>query len=251
MISFKGITRLMLKSAVCVCLPAACLFSGCVTPSIGGSKPAPWRPKAQGREPALWANNGNSDVAALPRRKSAEPPAAPVSKPRPEPGAQDGSEERPSILKKQDKVAVYLRGIPTSEEIMGVVDHLGCVTLPLIGPTEIVGRTTSEAERLIERAYVEGGYYTSINVIVVTQEGKYFIEGEIQRPGEYSLGSQRTLLQAIAAAGGFTDFAKRSKVYICRKDERRRYDTRKIESLKSEDPIIKPGDRIQVGRTWF
>ena len=45
---------------------------------------------------------------------------------------------------------------------------------------------------------------------------KYNILGEIGRPGSYSLTLSTTIMDAIAAAGGFRDFAKRSNVYILR-----------------------------------
>jgi polysaccharide export outer membrane protein len=40
--------------------------------------------------------------------------------------------------------------------------------------------------------------------------------GEVKNPGVYKISTRATLLDAIAMAGGFTEFAKRSKVTVIR-----------------------------------
>jgi polysaccharide biosynthesis/export protein VpsN len=159
------------------------------------------------------------------------------------------------MLKRGDKVVVELRGIPTPESIRGEVDELG-INLPLVGRVRIDGKTTFEAEKLIERTYVDGGFYTKINVIVLSQDDEYFVTGEVNKQDKYLMTGDRTLLQAITAAGGYTDFAKKSRVKVMRKglgkDKQMLYfDCEKIEQGKEKDPLIKPGDIIEVPRRLF
>jgi polysaccharide export outer membrane protein len=45
---------------------------------------------------------------------------------------------------------------------------------------------------------------------------KFNILGEVVKPGPYSVAVAPTVVDAIAAAGGFRDFAKKSGVYILR-----------------------------------
>jgi len=56
-------------------------------------------------------------------------------------------------------------------------------------------------------------------VTVIVQEVrslKFNVIGEVLRPGSYPLTKSLTVLDGLAAAGGFRDFAKLSKIYILR-----------------------------------
>jgi polysaccharide export outer membrane protein len=46
---------------------------------------------------------------------------------------------------------------------------------------------------------------------------KFNIVGEVSKPGSYSMAQAATVMDAIAIAGGFRDFAKKTGVYILRK----------------------------------
>jgi len=47
----------------------------------------------------------------------------------------------------------------------------------------------------------------------------YVVVGKVTKPGSYDLGKPTTVLEAIAIAGGFLDFAKSNKVKIIRRHE--------------------------------
>jgi len=157
-------------------------------------------------------------------------------------------------LNRGDTIIVELRGIPIPEKIQGEVDDSG-FNLPLIGRVRIDGKTTFQAEKLIEKAYIDGGYYTKINVIISKQADEYFVTGEVNKQDKYFMIGDRTLLQAITAAGGYTDFAKKNRVKVMRgrgKDKQILFfDCEKIELGKDKDPLIKPGDIIEVPRRLF
>jgi polysaccharide export outer membrane protein len=42
--------------------------------------------------------------------------------------------------------------------------------------------------------------------------------GQVNRPGSYLLANSTTVLDAIALAGGFKDFAKQKAVYVLRRN---------------------------------
>jgi polysaccharide export outer membrane protein len=146
---------------------------------------------------------------------------------------------------------VYLRGIPKPEDLQDVVDEQGRITLPLIGRVSVQGLTTADAETIIENEYVNRGYFRKIDVNVLAQEDEYFVRGEVKKPGRYPLVRDLTLLQAITAAGGYTDFAKRSEVRVIHGEEAKAYDAEKIEAQKAKDPLVKRGDIIIVERRGF
>ena len=45
---------------------------------------------------------------------------------------------------------------------------------------------------------------------------KYYIQGEVNRPGSYPLVIDTTVLEALVNAGGFRDFANTKKIVILR-----------------------------------
>jgi polysaccharide export outer membrane protein len=213
------------------------LFSGCISSNyISDKRIARYRPKV------------NDRGSFLPLQSATVASASSI-------GDVAGTNTMVRMLKRGDKVIVELRGIPSPESIRGEVDELG-INLPLVGRVRIDGKTTFEAEKLIEKTYIDGGFYTKINVIVLSQDDEYFVTGEVNKQDKYLMTGDRTLLQAITAAGGYTDFAKKNRVKVMRKglgkDKQILYfDCERIEQGKEKDPIIKPGDIIEVPRRLF
>jgi len=218
------------------------LVQGCATHSVEDKGLARYQPDPDGRRPWLWGQvsaTGDVEVAE----------AGPVKRPR---GAGDQDNRFVRRLRTGGKVSLHLRGIPSPEEVLEVIDDLGGVSLPLIGVVKLAGLTTSEAEKKITDAYVKSGYYTSITIIVVPADEEYFVRGEVKREGRYPITGDLTLLQAIATAGGYTDYAKSSKISVMREGEASMiYDASKIEKRRAPDPWIKPGDIIVVPKRWW
>jgi len=148
-------------------------------------------------------------------------------------------------------VRISLVGITPPAEIRDVIDSRGEVTLPYIGNVRLEGLTTDAAESLIEQKYVESGIYRKINVIVIyEEEPQFFVRGEVKNEGRYVLKGEMTLLKAITAAGGYTEYADRRKVRIIRGTQILVFDCEQIDKGKAEDPVIKEDDIIVVPRRW-
>jgi polysaccharide export outer membrane protein len=93
----------------------------------------------------------------------------------------------------------------------------GKISLPLIGDIQAAGRTPSQLEQDITEKLK--GYITDPQVAVIVQQInslKFNILGEVAKPGAYPLTAGTTIVDAIAIAGGFKDFAKKKGVYILR-----------------------------------
>jgi protein involved in polysaccharide export with SLBB domain len=83
----------------------------------------------------------------------------------------------------------------------------------------------------------------------------YFVGGAISDPGQKSFHSGLTLTQAILAAGGTTRFSG-SDVKVSRTGADGRlvttkYSLKKIEEGKIPDPVLQPGDRVEVSRAGW
>jgi polysaccharide export outer membrane protein len=130
----------------------------------------------------------------------------------------------------------------------------GKISLPLIGELQVSGLTVLQVQRMVAERLKE--YISNPEVAVIVQEVKsrtYAILGKIAKPGSYELGKPTTVLEAIAIAGGFLDFAKVGKIHIIRHmDNGSRatlyFDYKKV--IKGHNPEqnmeLKSGDTIIV-----
>jgi len=93
----------------------------------------------------------------------------------------------------------------------------GKISLPLAGEVQAAGRTPLQLEGDVAERLKN--YITAPQVTVIVEEihsQKYNIMGQVAKPGSYSLTQANTIMDAIAAAGGFRDFAKQKSIYILR-----------------------------------
>lgn len=94
----------------------------------------------------------------------------------------------------------------------------GKITLPLAGDVVAAGRTSVELRDAIGAALKD--YITNPVVTVIVVEASpqvVYVTGEVNKPGALTLSGQMSVLQALAMAGGFTDFAKKKDIRILRK----------------------------------
>jgi polysaccharide biosynthesis/export protein len=95
----------------------------------------------------------------------------------------------------------------------------GKVTLPLVGDIVAAGRTSTELRDTIAKALTEYIANPTVTVIVTeTMPQVVYVTGEVNKPGPYTMGTgQLNILQALAMAGGLTDFANRKDIRVQRK----------------------------------
>src|SRR3981189_1085232 len=93
------------------------------------------------------------------------------------------------------------------------VSSSGNISLPPLGLVHVAGMSTAEAEKLIERQLVEGGFYREPRVSVFEKEyvtQGVSILGEVKNPGVYPLLADRHLLDLLSQAGGLTPNASKT-----------------------------------------
>lgn len=137
-------------------------------------------------------------------------PAAPAAKgPRPEPALVSGDLLRITVHRQPD-LDLEVR-IPES----------GWISYPLIGLVQAAGRSSSTLEHAI-RQELDKDYLKNPFVTVTVREyakRKVFIVGGVVKPDGYEVpsDSRMTVLQLVAAAGGFTDRAWKEYVQVVRR----------------------------------
>ena len=95
----------------------------------------------------------------------------------------------------------------------------GRISMPLIGEIQSSGRTPRQLEADITKRLKD--YVADPSVTVVVQEiksQKINVLGMVARPGSYVITNSPTVLDAIALAGGFRDFAKQKSIYVLRQN---------------------------------
>jgi polysaccharide export outer membrane protein len=95
----------------------------------------------------------------------------------------------------------------------------GKISLPLAGEIQAAGRTPLRLEQDI--AATLKNYIAEPEVTVIVQQinsQKFNILGQVNRPGAYVITNSATVLDALAVAGGFRDFAKQKSIYVLRQN---------------------------------
>jgi len=169
----------------------------------------------------------------------------------------DGATARPRPdavyrLKIGDELVVNLMGTRERQAIESRVDDQGNITLPLIDRVRAEGLSGSELARVIRETYINRKIYNDINVnVLIPSQDFYYIRGEIRQPGRYPLGSGVTLVQAIAAAGGFTEYASERRTRLIRGDQVQRHNVKDYERSPERDVQVMAEDVIIVPRSMF
>jgi protein involved in polysaccharide export with SLBB domain len=127
-----------------------------------------------------------------------------------------------------------------------VIDGSGFARLPLIGQIRAAGSTSQQLEAMIGSALSQG-YLKSPRVSVeVTTYRPFYIIGAVNRPGQYPYIDHMNALNAIALAGGFTNGAVESVLFV-----RREGSNQEVEVPADRTTEIYPGDVVKVHTTFF
>lgn len=93
----------------------------------------------------------------------------------------------------------------------------GRIAMPLIGEMSANGLTALQLrDRIREdlRPYVS---HPEVNVVIQEIRSRSFnVVGKVGKPGSFDLNKPTKVLDALALAGGFQDFAKVTKIYVLR-----------------------------------
>ena len=131
----------------------------------------------------------------------------------------------------------------------------GMISLPLLGDIQAAGLVPDELRKEIVKKLQDYQKSTEVAVIVqAVNSRRIYIVGNIAAPGIYQIMSRTTILQAIAMAGGFNQFASKNKLVLIRengdgtrKKIRIRFgDIVNYKKAKDNNLTLKPGDTIFV-----
>ena len=129
----------------------------------------------------------------------------------------------------------------------------GKISLPLLHDVQAAGLTPMQLRDKIAVALAEFMPNPEVSVTVLdVRSYRVSVLGEVQKPGVLQLKAPTTVLEAIALAGGFRDFASPSKIVIFRKDDggqtqRLRFNYNRAVGAAGEDNVtLRSGDVVVV-----
>ncbi len=128
----------------------------------------------------------------------------------------------------------------------------GRISLPLAGEVEAAGKTPEELQVGLTRALEPYIHDTRVAVLVREINGdKVFVHGEVTKPGGFPLRGPMSVMQAIALAGGRTEFAKDQVVWLRQvkggKTERVSLSFRELIQGEAAGALsLRPGDVLYV-----
>ena len=158
-------------------------------------------------------------------------------------------DDHPFILGAEDQISVTIYNSP---EFSGghMIRPDGKITIPFIGDIVAAGLAPSELGAVIKDKLKKYIVEPDVSVQVMAINSKrFYIQGEVNKPGQYTLLVPTHVLEALVNAGGFKDFANQKKIVIMRlTGERLNFNYKDVIRGKKMDQNIylKPGDIIIV-----
>jgi len=155
-----------------------------------------------------------------------------------------------------DVIELRFPFVPELDQTLAVQPD-GYVTLREVGDIRAQGRTLPQFRSAVNEAYMPFVREPVFTAVLKEFEKPYFVAaGEITKPGRYELRGATTLTQAIAYAGGATQYGKLTEVVIFRPFTEDTVSVKQINVKEmfekkdlAEDPLLRPGDTIYISKT--
>jgi len=196
----------------------------------------------------LWAQQPAADQQTQPAQTVSEPggktdggsarlaaPAAPV-------------DPKAYIIGAEDVLSIRVWREPENSGQF-IVRPDGKISVPLIGEIQAAGLTPEKLGESIADGLQKVMVHPEVTVgVEKVNSKKYYIQGEVNKPGSYPLVTPTTVLEALVNAGGFREFANTKKIVILRGAERLKFNYHDVTKGKNmgQNILVQPGDQIIV-----
>jgi polysaccharide export outer membrane protein len=158
---------------------------------------------------------------------------------------------------KIDELKKAITTAPRGQSKIAPIAIDGRISFPLIGNLQAEGLTLVQLEEIVNEKYAE--YVRNLQVTLIAlkiHHAKFYILGEVERPGAYEIRTATNILDAISMAGSYTTEARLGDVVVIRNDGLERPVAFKLDiaaALKRGETFanvrIKPADIIYVSKS--
>ncbi|MAL85971.1 MAG: hypothetical protein CMI23_06425 [Opitutae bacterium] len=165
-----------------------------------------------------------------------------------------------------DSLRIAVRG-ETETAVDAIIDSEGKVRVVYLGELKVSGMNSKQVEKLIVNEYQKNLIYQNpiVSILITKYSDRVvFLSGSVNRKGPYIFPPEveaMNIVEVIARAGGFTDIARKNKVFVTRTfydvsgqvKDTKTYEVN-VEALSTGNLLlgsasrfwIYPGDRIEV-----
>ena len=133
----------------------------------------------------------------------------------------------------------------------------GTIDFPFVGRVSVVGMRSGDVQELITTKLADG-YLKKPQVSLMVKEWnsrKVSVMGQVQKPGSVAYFPNMTIVDAIAAAGGFTGIASKNSVTLRREAkgsvQSKNYPVADISEGRAPNVVLRPGDILVVDERLF
>jgi protein involved in polysaccharide export with SLBB domain len=133
----------------------------------------------------------------------------------------------------------------------------GKISLRLVGEVQAKGRTPGELAQELDKAYAHELYSPGVTIHVKSTPSRLvYVDGQVTRPGAFTMEPRMSAFQAVAEAGGITEDAALANTILIRRDAcgtpagiKLDLASASIGSGSDQDPGVVAGDIIYVPRS--
>jgi len=187
-----------------------------------------------------------TDAAAQSPQQAAQPPTA-AQKPKPPTAA--GLEDY--TIGPEDVLSISVWKNDPMSRVLPVRPD-GMISLPLLDDIMAAGLTPTELRNVLAQKLAE--YVPSPAVTVIVNDVKSFkvsVIGEVVKPARYELKSRTSVLDVLALAGGFNQFAARTRIVVLRQEGDKRvripFNYNRVTNGSDEENLyLRPNDIVLV-----
>lgn len=228
----------------------ALVVAVCVLGSMAQDLPKPKPADAAAQPKPAASQESQTPAVAPPSAAPADPSkmAAPASNGGAKPAGVAGIDAKSYVLGAEDQILITVwRNAEFSGSHMIRPD--GKITINLVGEVQAALLTPEQLGDSIKERLKKILVEPDVSVSVTQVNSKrYFIEGEVRKPGEYKLVVPTRILEALVNAGGFQDFAKQTDITIMRGTTRLKFNYKAAIRGKNleQNIFLEPGDIIIV-----
>jgi polysaccharide export outer membrane protein len=205
--------------------------------------------QATTRQPAPSTGAATPSTTKPPAPSTTKPPTPPAT-PATAPATQPPAPVTPNDYRigTEDVLGIlFWREMEMSGDVTVRPD--GVITLPLLGDVRAVGLTTDQLRDILQKSASK--ILTDANVTVVVRQinsRKVYVTGQVGMSGAYPLIGSRTVVQALAMAGGLTEYAKGDKILIVRGSMTFKFNYKEVLDGKNlaQNIQLQPGDQVLV-----
>uniref|UniRef100_UPI004056A98C polysaccharide biosynthesis/export family protein n=1 Tax=Alistipes sp. TaxID=1872444 RepID=UPI004056A98C len=127
------------------------------------------------------------------------------------------------------------------------VDNEGMLDFPMIGKISCTGKTRDELAKEIGKKIIDGGYISDAIVNIQFADMKFFVLGEVARPGQFDITRDKiSVLEALAMAGDMTIYGNRANVAVIRRVGEKNYEVYELNFLEGNQ-MSSPAFFLQQG----